>query len=76
MESEPTPLILVEEFLKREPAFRNGQTVYAAARSTPGFPIVRCGRRGRRCFIDWDRWKTFKANGGAAFPGGWRKAAH
>jgi hypothetical protein len=64
-------LLDVREFRKLEPvAFQSDFTVYAAARSVPGFPAVRIGRR---LLIDCTRWEEFKKAGGAAFAGGWRK---
>jgi hypothetical protein len=63
-------LLDIAQFRSMEPAFRTDHQVYAAAKTVPGFPVVRIGRR---MFIDSGRWAEFKAKGGSAFAGGWKK---
>jgi hypothetical protein len=63
-------LVAIPQFRLLEPAFKNEQAIYQAAREVPGFPVVRIGRR---IYIDMNRWRLFKKNGGAALPGGWRR---
>jgi hypothetical protein len=63
-------LLDISQFRAMEPVFRSDASVYQAARSVPGFPAVRLGRR---VFIDAARWAEFKSKGGSAFAGGWKK---
>lgn len=51
-------------------AFPSDQSLYSAIKTVPGFPVVKIGRR---VFIDLDRWRQFKAAGGKALTGGWRR---
>ena len=70
-DQEAARLITAETMTKVEPeAFPTEAAVYNAARTVPGFPVVRLGRR---VLIDLAGWQEFKRRGGQALPGGWRK---
>lgn len=61
----------IPQFVRDEPAIGSDQTGYTMARAGL-LPVVRIGRR---LFIDIDQWEAFKAAGGRALPGGWRREA-
>ena len=62
-------LLSVMDFVRAEPAITSQQRAYQMIREGL-LPIVRIGRR---IYIDPVQWETFKASGGKAFAGGWRR---
>lgn len=59
----------VTEFVRSEPAIKSEQRAYQMIREGL-LPSVRIGRR---IYVDPAQWQTFKAGGGKALPGGWRR---
>jgi len=61
----------IPQFVRDEPAIGSDQSGYQMARAGL-LPTVRIGRR---LFVDMDQWALYKAAGGRALPGGWRREA-
>jgi hypothetical protein len=63
------PLMTIPEFARSEPAIKSDQIAYMMIRNG----LIPTVRIGRKIFVDPEQWAAFKASGGQAYPGGWRK---
>lgn len=62
-------LLSVTEFSRLEPAIGGPAAIYRLIREG----LIPTFRLGRRVFIDLPAWQAFRASGGKALPGGWRR---